>query len=407
MRTRGRLAGGITLAFSLSMAVMSTGPASSSPAASGDRIADGVLGQPGFTTGSCNLGGRSATSECEPIAVTVDPGSGRLYVSEDINRRVVSYPSATAFANGAPADIVFGQPDFATRQRCDKQHPNNEDFCHQGMVGVDRLGNVYITDRTHSRVMEYDDPVHTDTVADRVFGAPDLFSGGCNEGGISAATLCEPRGITFDAAGNMYVADEHNNRLLIYLDPLTHDNVADMVIGPSDFDHTGSCSTSASTVCSPRGVDMDANGTLWVGDAKNNRVLAFLDPIHTDGVADLVLGQPTFTASACNNGGVTASSMCEVREAVAYITGTQTIVYVTDNYNSRVPVFFDPFTTDRVADSVFGQRSFTTRTCNAGGISDKSLCHQRGIGIDSLGNLYVPDTKNSRLLRFDRPFPTG
>ena len=40
--------------------------------------------------------------------------SGRLYVSDTTNNRVLSWGSAEQFSNGQAADIVLGQPDFTT-----------------------------------------------------------------------------------------------------------------------------------------------------------------------------------------------------------------------------------------------------------------------------------------------------
>ena len=58
------------------------------------------------------------------------------------------------------------------------------------------------------------------------------------------------------------------------------------------------------------------------------------------------------------------------------------------------------------ASRVFGQGgSFTTGTCNNGGITASSLCEPRGFALDHRGNLYVADTDNSRTLAFDKPVP--
>ncbi len=52
--------------------------------------------------------------------------------------------------------------------------------------------------------------------ADRVFGQPDFTTGTCNTGGPSASSLCSVPGAAVDAAGNLYVADGDNSRVLEY-----------------------------------------------------------------------------------------------------------------------------------------------------------------------------------------------
>src|SRR5438128_2487525 len=91
------------------------------------------------------------------------------------------------------------------------------------------------------------------TEADRVFGQGGIFtSNTCNLGGISASSLCDPTGVV-DAAGNLYVADSVNGRVLEYDSPLTTDTVADRVFGQPDFTSGGfPCAPpSASSLCSP------------------------------------------------------------------------------------------------------------------------------------------------------------
>ena len=106
---------------------------------------------------------------------------------------------------------------------------------------MDAAGNLYVADYINNRVLEYNTPLTLtvtpgsgDTVADRVFGQGGSFtSNTCNLGlaNPSASSLCNPVGVAVDAAGNLYVADYGNNRVLEYNTPLTTDTVADRVFG--------------------------------------------------------------------------------------------------------------------------------------------------------------------------------
>ncbi len=59
------------------------------------------------------------------------------------------------------------------------------------------------------------------------------------------------------------------------------------------------------------GLRLDAGGNLYVADDANNRVLEYNTPVRpTDTTADLVFGQGgSFTSSTRNNGGVSANSL--------------------------------------------------------------------------------------------------
>jgi hypothetical protein len=55
------------------------------------------------------------------------------------------------------------------------------------------------------------------TTADVVYGQFGSFTTGAqNNGGISANSLSTPTGSALDSSGNLYVADETNNRVLFY-----------------------------------------------------------------------------------------------------------------------------------------------------------------------------------------------
>src|ERR1700674_5793138 len=114
-----------------------------------------------------------------------------------------------------------------------------------------------------------------DTTADRVFGQGSSFTSGDGNlgngsgGPASASSFCNPSGVTIDAAGNLYVADDGNSRVLEYDSSLTTDMVADLLFGQAGIFTSNTCtaSPSASSFCYPfGGVAVDAAGNLYVAD---------------------------------------------------------------------------------------------------------------------------------------------
>jgi len=256
-----------------------------------------------------------------------------------------------------------------------------------------------------------------DTVADRVFGQGGSFqSGQCQLGGVSASSLCYPRAVPVDTVASLYVVDEADNRVLEYDSPLTTDTVADRVFGQGGSFTSNTCNLggrSASSLCAPAGLGVDGSGNLYVADLLNHRVLEYDSPLTTDTVADRVFGQGgSFTTGSCNqgagSGSPSATSLCYPRWVAAQGASA---IYVADDDNSRVVEYDDPLNSDTTADRVFGQGgSFTTGACNQGaGFGNPTaatLCNPEGVTVDGTGNLYVGDTLNHRVLEYDAPLST-
>jgi sugar lactone lactonase YvrE len=228
--------------------------------------------------------------------------------------------------------------------------PTAASLCGPSDVTVDSDGNVYIADLDNNRVVEYDNPLATDTVADRVFGHfgsfTDLY---CNTtGNAGADTLCHPGAVALDNSGNLYVADTNNSRVLVFENPLATDTVADKVFGQSDFTSrfcnagAGYDHATANTLCFPSGVAVDGAGALYIADNTNQRVLQFDSPLATDAVPDRVFGQQgSFTSSACNGTGSpadppTARTLCVPTSAATDSFGN---LYVADSQNNRVLMY--------------------------------------------------------------------
>jgi sugar lactone lactonase YvrE len=111
-----------------------------------------------------------------------------------------------------------------------------------------------------------------------------------------------------------------------------------------------------------------------------------------DSTADVVYGQlGSFTTNTINP--VSANSLNFPDGAVLDSSGN---LYIADTNNQRV-LFYPAGST--TATRVYGQGgSFTTANINNGGISANSLSVPRGLALDSIGNLYLADAGNARVL---------
>jgi sugar lactone lactonase YvrE len=255
----------------------------------------------------------------------------------------------------------------------------------------DKNGNLYMADQSNNRVLYY--PAGS-TTATRVYGQGGSFATNtANKGGVSAKSLYGPYTVALDGSGNLYVPDCNNNRVLYY--PMGS-TTATRVYGQGGSFTTNPANKggiSAKSLYCPSGIAVDKNGNLYISDADNSRVLYYPAGSTT---ATRVYGQGgSFTTNTANKGGISAISLS--------IPGLITLdgngnLYVVDYENHRVLYYLSGSTT---AIRVYGQSgSFTTNIVNKGGISAKSLYYPWGIAVDGSGNLYVADYGNSRVLYY-------
>jgi sugar lactone lactonase YvrE len=375
-------------------------------AAPGDTIADLVYGQFGsFTAGNQNCATSTsinAGSLCGPNRVFID-SAGRLWVADTLNHRVLEYDTPLT---SATANRVYGQFNSFAAGTCNNGGTSANSLCYPSGVTVDALGHLYVADSGNNRVLEYDTPL-TSSTANRVLGQFNSFiTNTYNNGGTSANSLWNPDDVAVDASGNLYVSDRWNYRVLEYNSPTTTDTVADRVFGQGGNLNSGVNNlggVSSSSLSTLLGLDVDSTGKLYVADEGNNRVLVYFTPL-TNQTANFVFGQQgSFTSNIVNNGGISASSMY-IPTGITVDSGGN--VYISETGNERVLEFNNPFATDTIADQVFGHGgSFTASTNNSVGLNASALADPWSVTIDSDCHLWVADLSNNRALEYDSPPP--
>jgi sugar lactone lactonase YvrE len=379
-------AGRILLVLALFAALVSTAGALNN----GQR-ASVVLGQPDFTSAAL---GSTASTISNPSGVAVDPTSGKVFVADQGNNRVLRFTSGAALISGAAAEGVLGQADFAGSSFATTQSGMRLPYG----VAVDNTGHLWVADTFNSRVLRFDNAatLPNGAPANVVLGQSTFTANGT---ATTQSGMKNPNGVAVDSSDHLWVADTSNHRVLRFDLASTKANgaAANGVLGQANFT-SGTPATTQNRISFPSGVVLDSAGRLWVADTFNQRVLRFDAAAgRADGAnADGVLGAPDFTTNAS---ATTAAGMSGPQGVAVDSTGS---LWVADSGNSRV-LRFDGAATKvpgAAADGVLGQPDFT----NSGTATTASgMNGPTGVAVDSVNNLWVADFLNNRVLRFEPP----
>jgi uncharacterized protein (TIGR03437 family) len=277
---------------------------------------------------------------------------------------------------------------------------------------------IYITDTRNNRVLGWrSTQAAPGAQADIVLGQANqyqTYTGG--PGTISTLGLNAPTGIAVDAAGNVYVADSNNNRILRFPTPLataltsTSQILPDLVIGQANFSTNGanqggiSATTlniaSGTAVPLFAGLAFDSAGSLYVSDVNNNRVLVFpasvLKAQNNGPAATLVMGQVNFTSTTPAPNSLSSSSFSKPGGVTIDYKGR---LYVADGLG-RVLVFLPPFVLGSSAARLVGIPTQVAGQPAPPAISNTTVGYPQGVAM--AGNrLVVVDAADSRALVFD------
>jgi serine/threonine protein kinase, bacterial len=235
-------------------------------------------------------------------------------------------------------------------------------------VAVDAKGDVYITDSGKNRVLELaagstsqtvvpvpgldrPDDIAVDDAANLEVTEPaqhrvlELTAGATQPTVLSFTDLGDPTGVAIDSR------DPGNDRAVVVTD-CAHNRVVEL-LGHS----TAQTELPFVGLACPSAVTVGRDGTLFVIDRNNERVLKLPWKATVPTVLPFVVGRP---------------------EDVAVDPSGN--VYVTDSYDNRVTKFV--------------RASNTSKTLPFNGIN-----HPQGISVDAGGNVYVVDTGNNRVLK--------
>lgn len=360
-----------------------------------------VLGQSDFTS---NVEGSGLAGMSRPSDIAVDPTTGKVFVVDYVNNRVLRFSAYAGLVNGALPEAVLGQPDFDTNT----PGGGPAKFSSPRQATVDHEGRLWVSDSGNRRVLRFDSASQKASggSSDGVLGQSGFFA-------VDSPSSRSVMGYTFGVAvgpdGALFVSESFTHRVLAFRNAAMLNNGANasLVLGQSNFSN-GDYATTRDGMNGPRGLAVDAAGNLFVADTFNHRILRFDDAGNkTNGSnADSVIGQTNFTGNQAD----VSSERFQAPWDVA-VDGEGRL-WVADLWNNRIVGFSNALLLGVLptADQLIGHETFSSL---ATGLSDWELDSadfdpmtnrdsSLGVGVGPDGRVWVADSGNHRVLAFTR-----
>lgn len=305
-----------------------------------------------------------------PWGVAVD-ASGNVYIADWLDNRVrkVDVSGTIYTIAGTTVTGFSGDGGLATTAKFDGS----------SKVGLDTAGNIYISDYFNNRVRKIN--INTGII-NTVAGSSNTpgFSG--DSSAATSAKLFWPNGTVFDAAGNMYIADESNNRIR-KVDATT--GYIYTIAGDGTAGYAGDSGlATAAQLRMPNEPVIDAAGDLYFVDQANHCIRKVT---MGTGIITTVAGNGNQGFSG-DGGLATVATLNSPQGLAVDALGN---IYIADRFNYRIRKV-DKTTGIISTIAGIGTNGYTG---DGGLAANAQLGTTSGLALDASGNLYIADDGNA------------
>jgi NHL repeat-containing protein len=318
----------------------------------------------------------------------VSAAGGTVYVS-DTGANVVARLAGGSTTAVAGSLSAFGE-------HGDGGQAAGASLYHPGGTAEDARGDVFIADSGDNTVRE----ITPAGVISRLAGTGTAGLGYAGPAGFPAAlsSLDHPQNVAVNGAGDVFIADTYNNRVV----KVTPHGQVTAVAGDGRAGYSGDGRPGAfAELNEPTGVAVDARGNLYIADSANN-VIRRVDArtgIITTVAGDAAAGKASDGLGGFSgDGGPAVAARLNDPQGVA-VDGAGDL-FIADTFNNAVREVTPAGTISTVVNSATaggGAPAAGGETSGAAPAASR-LNTPYGIAVDaSTNDLYIADTANSKI----------
>ena len=241
-------------------------------------------------------------------------------------------------------------------------------------------GTVYIADTWNHRIRRVDGQTGIITTIAGT-GQAKFFG---DNGPAEKAALNEPVALALDGKGNLYIADQSNNRIR-KID--LSSGIITTIAGTGESGYNGDGALGPETaIAGPSGLAVDQDGNLYIADTFSSRIRK-LD--QQTGIVEAVVGDAgVFQYAPGDN-----ESSPSLSRPYAIALDSKGCLFITDSDNHLIRVW-DIEKKEMALLAGTGKAEFSG---DGGNPTESSLNYPFGVATDSEGHVYIADTFSHRI----------
>ena len=202
-----------------------------------------------------------------------------------------------------------------------------------------------------------------------------------DDGPATSAALASPLAIAVDPAGNLYIADQANNRIRKVIPDGTITTIAGT--GVAGFGGDGGPATAA-LLNQPTNVFVDAMGDILIADQFNGRIRKI-----SNGIITTVAGNGS--EGYCGDGGPATSACLGPEGTLDVVADVAGNFYIADVASCRIRKVTNGIINTFAGNGICGYSG------DGGPATSASLSAPQSMALNSAGELFIADLNNSRI----------